>query len=101
MDLTPSEKLIKRLSNKHQLDRVEITVGNHATSVRAMPASHSPVIAERREAALQKHAAAGAASLSMQEATAMTEAIIKEPVARGSGKSIEEAIAAMKEALEK
>jgi hypothetical protein len=36
-DLTTSEKLIKRLSNKHQLDRVEITVGLHATSVRAFP----------------------------------------------------------------
>jgi hypothetical protein len=59
------------------------------------------VIAQRREAALQKYAAQGTTTLSLGEATAMTDAIIKEPVARGSGKSIEEAIDVMKEALEK
>lgn len=84
----------RRIMRKHQLKLVELRIDHHGVYAGAIPEPHHPIVAERRAAAFAK----AGNSLSMSQISGLSDSFY-EPIARGRGKTIAEAIESLSAAL--
>jgi hypothetical protein len=92
----PSAVILRKLLRSYSLQNVKMTASEHGVSARAYPASYHPLVTIRREDGI---AAAGGEITLVQSRVIQEKAM--EQVGFGSGKTVVEALTALKDDLEK
>lgn len=91
----PPEKIASSLVSKYALARVTITVTESGIHARAFPALYNQVFNKRRERML----ADAGQSVSMQQASDITDAALRQEIASATGLSFSEALTALEAKL--
>jgi hypothetical protein len=95
-----NDATIRKMLRKHKLVRIQLSSSLQRTSAVAYPEAYHPIVEERRRTEMERAAEQSGGSLSIQEASRITNDALRS-LASGYGATIEQALADLDRMLSK